>query len=113
VAKSRSKKTRKAAKSTARTARKRVGARKAKAKTSRVRALKPAGKDVLDLKKLRRDLERAVTVLGRKTTRDPQGQQALDAAQERMTRWIAEADQFCTEEMQEVCGPTMAIPLEE
>jgi transcription initiation factor IIF auxiliary subunit len=110
VAKRRSKKTkktRKTAKSSSSPARKRVGAKKAK--TSRKRVSQAPAKNALDLKKLRRDLERAVAALGSRSTRDPEQQRVLAAAQERMTRWIAEADDFCTPEMQEVCGPTMEI----
>ena len=109
MAKSRSKKTRKTARTPSRTASKRGGARKAK--TSKARRPTPPKKDVLNLKKLQRDLERAVTALGKKSTRDPEAAQVLDSAQERLTRWAAEAADFCTEEMQEVCGPTMEIDL--
>lgn len=107
--KSRGAKTRKAAASSSRARAKRGGAKKAK--TSKARRTTRAKKDVLNLKALRRDLERAVAALGRKTSRDPDGQRALDTAQESLTRWIAEADEFCTPEMQEICGPTMEIPL--
>lgn len=109
MAKRRSKKTRKTARPTTRATAKRGGARKTRKPRPRLAKSTPAPKNGLDLKKLRNDLERAVAALGRKATRDPMEREAIDGAQERMTRWIAEADQFCTEEMQAVCGPTMEI----
>ena len=111
MAKSRRSKTRKTASSTSRTSKKRGGAKK---KTSRAGAARSVGKkDVLDLKKVRRDLERAVISMGRRSVREGQDPLIVDSTRERMTRWMSEIDEFCTEERQERCGPTMIFPLEE
>ena len=82
-------------------AKKRATARKRTARTKRA-----GGTRTLDLGKLRGQLKKAVDGL------ETRGDSASVAeARVRLTRWMSDIDDFCTEEMQEICGPTMAIPL--
>lgn len=107
MAKSRSRKTRKTA-STSRPRRK-GGAKRKTAKTSRPRTAVPTRRKGLNITELRRDFERAVRALEQRSTRSPEERQVLNSAQERLTLWMAQADEFCSKEMQEICGPTMEI----
>ena len=65
----------------------------------------------LDLRALRGDLEKAVAVLGRRTGLERAASDKVVAAQTIMTRWMTEIDEICEPEDQEICGPTMWIPL--
>jgi hypothetical protein len=77
--------------------------------TKKTRAAKPARR--LEFQELRTQLEQAVAALGRKKARAVDGGARLDDAQRRIERWMADIDDFCTEEMQDICGPTMALEL--
>ena len=82
-------------------ARKRATTRKRSGRTKRAAAPR-----TLDLGKLKVQLQRAID--GLETRRDSA---SVAEARNRLTRWMSDIDDFCTKEMQEICGPTMAIPL--
>jgi hypothetical protein len=65
----------------------------------------------LEFRKLRKQLERAVVVLAEKKARAVDGGARIDDAQRRIERWMADISDFCSDEMQEICGPTMDLEL--
>lgn len=80
-------------------------------KRSSSRTKKAARARSLDLGKLKADLDRALSGLERRGAARTYESPAIAEARARLTRWMADIDDICTEEMQEICGPTMAIPL--
>jgi hypothetical protein len=85
-------------------------------RTSRktARAARPtaaAAPTVLSLKRLRRELDLAVSALSRRVDRPGGPSAKVSAAQTVLTRWAAEIDDMCDPDEQELCGPTMDLPL--
>lgn len=66
---------------------------------------------VLSLKQLRADLDLAVASLSRRVVGPGQPAAKLSEAQTVLTRWASEIDDLCDPDMQELCGPTMDLPL--
>ena len=96
---------RKATKKPARKAARKV-VRKSAAKRPAARAVSP----VLSLKQLRADLDLAVAGLARQVeSRGPSAK--LSNTQTILARWASEIDDICDSGEQEICGPTMDIPL--
>jgi hypothetical protein len=91
-----------------RRSRKAAGAKKRRVTTRKrpSRRKKAAVARSLDLANLRGQLQRAID--GLETRRESA---SVAEARVRLSRWMSDIDDFCTEEMQEICGPTMAIPL--
>ncbi len=84
----------------------RKAVRKSAAKRPAVRAVSP----VLSLKQLRADLDLAVAGLARQVeSRGPSAK--LSNTQTILARWASEIDDICDSGQQEICGPTMDIPL--
>lgn len=118
--------TRKAAKATKKAAPRKTASKAAKSKSTKTKAVKsksvkkktrtskvqgtPAP-DVLDLKALRRDIERAVAVLASRGGGASDGSARLASTQSVMSSWVSDIDSICEPEMEEICGPTMLIPL--
>jgi hypothetical protein len=86
-------------------------AKRTSRKASAPRRATPSAGRVLDLKQLRRDLDRAVAGLSRRVERAGEPSAKISEAQTLLTRWAAEIDDICDPDEQEICGPTMAIPL--
>jgi hypothetical protein len=82
-------------------------ARKAARKAPR-KILKPRN---LELKKLRTEFGSALDVLTARAGRTPEATAKLDDARRRISQWMTDIDDICTPELQEICGPSMAIPL--
>jgi hypothetical protein len=108
VAKTRGKTRKPGASSTrAKGTRKSAGKRKVSPKRA-----KPQGPAVLDLKRLRREIDMAVSALSRRVAMRAQPSADLDEAQTMLTRWASEIDNnLCADEGDGPCGPTMLIPL--
>jgi hypothetical protein len=66
---------------------------------------------VLSLRRLRADLDLAVRSLSRRVESRGEPSAKLSEAQTVLTRWASEIDNLCDPDMQELCGPTMDIPL--
>jgi hypothetical protein len=78
-----------------------------KRKTAAKRAKRPATPARLDLKAVRRDIERARAYLGTRPSALPAGT-SLDETQAAFDRLMAEIDSFCGRGN---CGPAMVIDL--
>jgi hypothetical protein len=70
-----------------------------------------AGPRVLNLRKLQEDLRRAVNNLSSRASLSAAASAKTSDTQARLQRWAAEIDDICTPDEQEICGPTMDIPL--
>jgi hypothetical protein len=82
-------------------------ARKAAAKKPATRA----AASVLSLKQLRSDLNLAVARLSRQVESGVGPSAKFSSAQAVLSRWASEIDELCDPNEQELCGPTMDIPL--
>lgn len=71
----------------------------------------PAPSRVLDLKRLRRELDLAVSVLSRRVEKSDGPSAKLTEAQTLLARWASDIDDICDPDEQDICGPTMDIPL--
>jgi hypothetical protein len=83
-------------------------ARKARAKARK--ASPTAGKTV-NLKKLRQEFAKVLVVLSSKVGDSPGVTAKLDDTRRRISQWMTDIDDICTPEMQDICGPSMAIPV--
>ena len=111
MAKTRSRSRKSGASPRAKGTRKTAGARrKTSAKRAKPAARRPKG---LDLKRLRRDIDMAVSSLARRVARAEVAQPSakLDQAQTTLSRWAAEIDNLCDPNERDICGPSMVIPL--
>lgn len=104
AAKKRSAKSSKPAKKAAAKSPKTPARKKAKA------AAKPVQK-LVELKKIRDQFGAALGVLSSRRSADPDAESKLDSARQRLSRMMADLDDICSPEMQEICGPDMAIPV--
>jgi len=50
-------------------------------------------------------------VLSSKVGASPEATAKLDDTRRRISQWMADIDDICTPEMQEICGPDMAFPI--
>ena len=92
----------------------RKGARKktSSAKRTKVSARpKPRSPEVLDLKTLRQQIDKAVSAMARRLTMTAQPSANLSAAQATLTRWASEIDEICEDPETGPCGPSMVIEL--
>jgi len=85
-------------------------AKKANARKASKKAPKKAAKKV-ELKKLRREFGLVLGVLSSKVGASPEATAKLDDTRRRIIQWMADIDDICTPEMQEICGPDMAFPI--
>lgn len=109
MAKTRSRPRKSSASTRAKGARKGAGKKKASVKRARVSARpKP---EVLDLKTLRRQIDKAVGVLARRLTMTAQPSATLSGTQATLSRWAAEIDEICEDPTGGTCGPSMVIDL--
>jgi hypothetical protein len=65
----------------------------------------------VELKKLRAQFAAVLTVLASKSSASPEVSAKLDDTRRRISQWMTDIDDICTTELQEICGPDMAIPL--
>lgn len=65
----------------------------------------------IELKKLRQEFEAVLRVLNGRIGRSPDATVKLDDTRRRIGQWMTDIDDICTPEMQEICGPSMAIPV--
>ena len=109
---------------TRRTAKKGGASKGAKAKgkkpAMRAKAAKPAkpqGKKAaakekkIHLKELRKQFGLVLSVLSAKRGGSPEVDAKLDDTRRRISQWMTDVDDICTPELQEICGPDMAIPV--
>jgi hypothetical protein len=81
-----------------------------KGRRSAAKAAKPAVKKI-ELKKLRKEFAAVLGVLNARSAGSPDATAKLDDTRRRIGQWMTDIDDICTPEMQEICGPTMAIPV--
>jgi hypothetical protein len=67
----------------------------------------------VELKKLRKQFGMVLTVLAGKVGDSPDTTAKLDDTRRRISQWMTDIDDICSSELQEICGPDMAIPLPE
>jgi hypothetical protein len=65
----------------------------------------------LDLKVLRKQLALALSVMSTKVGKTPAAVSKLDDTRRRLSQWMTDIDDICTPEEEEICGPTMDLPL--
>ena len=65
----------------------------------------------LDLKVLRQQLALALSVMSTKVGKTPAAVSKLDDTRRRLSQWMTDIDDICTPEEEEICGPTMDLPL--
>ena len=65
----------------------------------------------LDLKVLRKQLALALSVMSTKVGKTPAAVAKLDDTRRRLSQWMTDIDDICTPEEEEICGPTMDLPL--
>ena len=85
-------------------------AAKAKAPAKKKSAAKPVQK-VVELKKIREQFGAVLGVLSARRSADPDATAKLDSARSRLSQMMTDLDEICDAEMQEICGPDMAIPV--
>jgi len=73
-------------------------------------AAKPVQK-VVELKKVREQFAAVLGVLSARRSADPDATAKLDSARSRLSQMMTDLDDICDAEMQEICGPDMAIPV--
>ena len=73
-------------------------------------AAKPVQK-VVELKKIREQFAAVLGVLSARRSADPDATAKLDSARSRLSQMMTDLDDICDAEMQEICGPDMAIPV--
>ena len=87
---------------------------KAKAKGAKaVRPKKPAApkEKKIHLKELRKQFGLVLSALSGKRGGSPEVDAKLDDTRKRVSQWMTDIDDICTPELQEICGPDMAIPV--
>jgi len=87
-----------------------------KKKTAKRRVRKPAARGVvagesLNLKELRARLALAVGALTKKVGSTPAAESKLDDTRRRLSQWMTDIDDICTPEEEEICGPSMDLPI--
>ena len=78
-------------------------------KRARKAATKPSKS--LDLKDLRKRIALAVSVLSKKVSPAMAAESKLDDTRRRLSQWMTDIDDICSPEEEEICGPTMVIPI--
>jgi hypothetical protein len=81
-----------------------------KGRRSAAKAAKPAGKKI-ELKRLQKQFEVVLGVLNARSATSPAATAKLDDTRRRIGQWMTDIDDICTPDMQEICGPSMAIPV--
>jgi hypothetical protein len=91
---------------------------RAKAKAAKAKAKKPTApksaapkEKTVHLKELRRQFGLVLGVLSAKQGASPEVDAKLDDTRKRISQWMTDIDDICTPELQEICGPDMAIPV--
>jgi hypothetical protein len=79
-------------------------------KPSAPKAAAPKEKTV-HLKELRKQFGLVLGVLSAKQGASPEVDAKLDDTRKRISQWMTDIDDICTPELQEICGPDMAIPV--
>jgi hypothetical protein len=82
-------------------------------KAAKVKKAKKAARPVkkIELRKLREQFAVVLTALSSRRSAAPEIESKLDDARRRISQWMADVDDFCSPEMQEICGPDMAFPM--
>ena len=111
MAKARSKSRKPGGSTRAKSTKKAAGKKKSSAKRARGSAPTPRSREVLDLKTLRHQIDRAVGSIARRLTMTAQPAAALTGAQAMLSRWASEIDEICEDPIDGPCGPTMLIEL--
>ena len=90
-------------------ARKGVKRKSAPRRRARKAAAKPSKS--LNLKQLREQIALAVSALSRKVGPTRASESKLDDTRRRLSQWMTDIDDICSPEDEEICGPTMVLPL--
>ena len=93
---------------------KKVAPKAAKAKAPAKKKAKPAAKPVqkvVELKKIREQFGAVLGVLSARRSAIRDATAKLDSARSRLSQMMTDLDDICDAEMQEICGPDMAIPV--
>ena len=84
---------------------------KAKAPVKKAKAAAKPVQKVVELKKIREQFAAVLGVLSTRRSADPDATAKLDSARSRLSQMMTDLDDICDAEMQEICGPDMAIPV--
>ena len=84
---------------------------KAKASVKKAKAAAKPVQKVVELKKIREQFAAVLGVLSARRSADPDATAKLDSARSRLSQMMTDLDDICDAEMQEICGPDMAIPV--
>jgi hypothetical protein len=89
-----------------------IGAKRAKS-TKAGKPKKPAAPQEkrVYLKELRKQFGLVLSALSAKEGASPEVESKLDDTRKRISQWMTDIDDICTPELQEICGPDMAIPV--
>ena len=90
---------------------KRKAASKKPARKAPARAYAAEVPTSLNLKVLREHIALAVGALSRKVGSTSAAEAKLDDTRRRLSQWMTDIDDICTPEEQEICGPTMDLPI--
>ena len=90
---------------------KRKAAAKKPSRKAPTRALAAGAPTSLNLKVLREHIALAVGALSRKVGSTPAVEAKLDDTRRRLSQWMTDIDDICSPEEQEICGPTMDLPI--
>jgi hypothetical protein len=86
-------------------------AKKASAKAPKKRAVPVKAVRKVDLKELRKQFGSVLAILSARQGSSPDKEARLDATRRRVSQWMTDIDDICTPEEEEICGPTMDLPL--
>ena len=90
---------------------KRKAAAKKPARKAPTRALGAEAPTSLNLKVLRQHIALAVSALSKRVGSTPAVEAKLDDTRRRLSQWMTDIDDICSPEEQEICGPTMDLPI--
>jgi len=76
-----------------------------------MRALAAEVPTSLNLKVLRGHIALAVSALSKRVGSTPAVEAKLDDTRRRLSQWMTDIDDICSPEEQEICGPTMDLPI--
>jgi hypothetical protein len=80
-------------------------------KAARPKKGAPPKEKKIHLKELRQQFAQVLSVLSAKKGASPEVDAKLDDTRRRISQWMTDVDDICTPQLQDICGPDMAIPV--